>query len=487
MFKKSLALLLALLLLLSIFCSCAEQLPDPEPGNTEPIAQTTAPVTSDEDLSIDKNQGNQPNNPVPITYQNLLDYRVVIPKNCDLLTYYAGQNLVDYLKTTLGVTLTLVTDASAETACEFLIGKTSRPASTVNLSLNASQYLLMQKGQKIILQGDGIYVCAAVGAFVSHYLPQKDANGTYPIKNLPTEASGKTYTFPTVYRNAILMIGDGMGYEHVNAALANGLDSFVANELPVIGSSTTRSQSVLNGQADYTDSAAAATALACGYKTINGYLGKDAGGTDRQNVRELAQAFGAKTAIVTTDAITGATPAGFLCHNISRNNTSALQAEIDGLIANGSVDYCKGSVDDELTYHTRQALLTIADSSAPFFLMVEEGYIDKHSHNNDMNNTLYTVERFNDVIAYVIGFVFCHPDTALIITADHETGGITVANNSYGYQFTVGTHTNIDVPLYALGAGTEVLHGQDTENIDIARFIAKAFGAESFGQTAPVS
>ena len=418
---------------------------------------------------------------------DIRDYQVVVPKDCDLLTYYAGLNLVDWFRAQMGITLPLVEDDMPTTDWEFLLGNTNRTEDDLTVTPDAKEYLLVEQDGKIVMQGDGIYVAAAVGAFVGGEL-SADGVARRVSVDVTEEPLSRAFTFPDTYENAILMIGDGMGYHHVTAALNQYTDmTFYADALPVIGSSTTRSQSVINGSAGYTDSAAAATALATGYKTINGYLGKDPNGTDRQNVRELAQKFGAQTAVVTTDVITGATPAGFLCHNISRNNTAALQNEIDELIENGLVDYCKGSVGDELTNHTREALITVSDTDAPFFVMVEEGYIDKYSHNNDMNNTLYTVKRFNDVIAYVIGFVFCHPETALIITADHETGGLTAdASSSVGYKFTCGTHTNIDVPLYALGGGTASLHGKDTENIDIARFMAKAYGADIFGQTTPI-
>ena len=199
-----------------------------------------------------------------------------------------------------------------------------------------------------------------------------------------------------------------------------------------------------------------------------------------QNVRELADAYGAKTAVVTTDAITGATPSGFLCHNKNRNNTSQLQTEINRLIAEQKIEYCIGNAGDDLTVHTRKALNKIADSDAPFFIMVEGAHIDKQSHSNNYDGVVYMTKRFNDSIAYAIEFVMCHPDTALIITADHETGGLTY--RSQEYNFTTTTHTNADVPVYAFGAGVEPLHDTVTDNTEIAKFIAKAFGGENFGQ-----
>jgi alkaline phosphatase len=281
------------------------------------------------------------------------------------------------------------------------------------------------------------------------------------------------------------MIGDGMGFHHIDAALANGLDNFVANELPAYGSAITQSQSVINGAANYTDSAAGGTALSSGYKTINGYIGVDSSGKAHKNIRELAHEDGAKTAVVTTDVITGATPAAFLGHNISRDNSQALQSQIDELTKNNGVTYLAASVGNQLQQKTREGLMAIATPNSNFFMMVEEGHIDKFSHSNDTKGMLNCVNRFNEAIAYVIQFVFCHPDTALIISADHETGGLRPdPNNAYKYRYTTGNHTNADVPVYAFGPGTEVFNDKRSDNTELPIFLAKAFGDGKIGKAA---
>ena len=90
------------------------------------------------------------------------------------------------------------------------------------------------------------------------------------------------------------------------------------------------------------------------------------------------------------------------------------------------------------------------------------------------------VNRYNDAIAYVIEFVLMHPDTALIITADHETGGVRKLNDGR-FIFTRTNHTNTDVPLFALGYGTEALTKEVNNNVNIAKFIAGIFGESNFG------
>ncbi len=447
---------------------------------------------------------------------NIREYKVIVPAEADLLTAYAGQNIVDYFESRMGVTLEMGTDADAEVTYEILVGDTNREESDHTCVPAAGQYVMYMKNDKLVLQGHTYMVGGGFGMLIYDTVDPAVENQWLSVEDFPAEAEAKDYVFAETCTSAILMIGDGMGFNHIDMALANGLSAFVAQEMPHKGTSITRSQSVINGSAAFTDSAAAATALATGYKTINGMVGQNPSGRNVTNVREVAQAAGAQTAVITTDAITGATPAGFLAHSSNRNNTADIQKQINNLIKEKKVQYCVGSVGDNLYKLTRIALQGISDGIEPFFIMVEEGYIDKNSHNAAMKNTYDTVERFNQAIAYAMEFTLCHPGTALIVTADHETGGITPAKslddlkgvlsdswinghknklkadiNRYGYAYTsyVGVsdngceHTNKDVPIYAMGAGTEIFHDTKTQNIIIARYIASIFGEEKFGQS----
>lgn len=426
---------------------------------------------------------------ISIAGVDIRQYQVVVPKGCDLYTYYAGVNLADFVKTNAGYALKVVTDDEPETEYEFLIGKTNRAASATAPAMSAGQYVLGAVDKKIVMQGDSYLVGAGVGVFLNDYVKPYGVSGVQDIKNLPTTLSAQTYTFATEAKSAILMIGDGMGHNSVNLALANGLDEFVAQRLPYVGTAVTKSQSVIEGKANFTDSAAAATALATGYKTTNGYLGVSKVNKSVQNVRELADSVGAQTAVLTTDVITGATPGGFLCHHFSRSDTAILQKQVDQIIADKAIEYCKGSVGDKLIDETRVALQTISEGDNKFFIMIEEAHIDKNAHNIKADQVIHTVKRYNESIAYTVQFILCHPGTALVITADHETGGITPDPTSqYGYKWTSHTsatyteHTNKDVPIYAVGPETELFNNKATENIDIAKFIASVFGADKFGQ-----
>lgn len=446
----------------------------------------TASLTLPEDLFyISEGDVDYPIQYLLINGVSILRYDIVIPANCDISTYYAAQNLADYLYLNMGVTIPIEEDTAEEEPYEILIGETNRSASEINCETQTGEYVILQKDGQVVIQGNGIYVGAGNGHLITNYLSGSGLNRGVRINDLPTAATPMTHSFTGTYRNAILMIGDGMGFPHIEAALANGLEHFVANELPNYGSAITQSQSVINGIAEYTDSAASGTALSSGYKTLNGYIGKDASGQSYLNIRELADADGAKTAVVTTDVITGATPAAFLCHNVSRNNTAQLQAEIDELKAHGMVEYLAAEVSDRIADKTREGLMEIADSGTNFFMMVEEGHIDKFSHSNDTKGMMRCVNRFNKAIAYVIQFVFCHPDTALVITADHETGGLTYDPlNTYKYRYTTGNHTNADVPVYAFGPGTQIFDDARTDNTEIPKFLAKAFGNGKIGKAA---
>ena len=432
----------------------------------------------------------------------LQEYVIVHSSTADTVTKYAALNLADYIENNMGVKLEIVTDKTAEQKYEILIGSTKRAASKLSTTIGTGKYVLVQKDEKIVMQGNGIYVGAAVGTFVSK-LPATGNKEVIAINDLPTQVKAQTFKFPTTHKNAIILIGDGMGFNHIEMAKNGGMNEFYAEQFPNKGEAVTRSMSVIKGKEGYTDSAAAATALATGYKTYNGRVGMDADKNSRQNIRELAHSKGAKTAVVTTDVIGGATPGGFLAHNLQRkvdNKTNPdIIAEIDKLIANKKVDYTMGRSADsadatnpDILTGTREALAIIASGGEQFFLMVEGAYIDKDSHANRYDKCVAAVKQYNEVIAYLSTFVFCHPTTSLVVTADHETGELTKTTDTktykYGYKYTSGSssyrqHTNKNVPVFAIGPGTEYFNGYEVENVCIPHFSARAFGSTTFGDS----
>ena len=413
------------------------------------------------------------------------DYAIVISKDADRTTKYSAECFVGLLEEKTGAELTVITDDTPETECEILIGETNREASKTNTSLADKQYLLFKTEKKIVMQGYGIYVGGACGDFVNKYTSQSE--NIIDITNVPAEPVALDFEFSDTHKNVIFMIGDGMGENHILMAEKSGMSPFVARAFPNKLMSVTRSQSVINGEAKFTDSAASGTAMSTGYKTMNGYIGLDKNGAQVKNVRELAYEIGAKTAVVTTDVITGATPSAYMCHNISRQSEEELQTEIDRLVSEGKIDYCAGDVAENLTSELKKALTKISSNGSSFFIMLEEGIIDKASHSKDEEAAVEYVKRFDDAIEYATQFTLCHPDTALIVTADHETGNLTEASSApCGYYFLYHDHTNKDVPVFAIGAGTQALAQEKIENTDLARFCAKAYTSESFGQSESV-
>ena len=128
----------------------------------------------------------------------------------------------------------------------------------------------------------------------------------------------------------------------------------------------------------------------------------------------------------------------------------------------------------------RDTLNQLSQDEDGFFMMYEEAYIDKHSHNNRAAEAYLAMVRFNQAIALFMEYAFYNPNTMVIITADHETGGLQIAANG-DFYYTSGSHTSTNVPVFAYGAGLEVFDGQIIENIQIPKTIAAMFGVEIAG------
>ncbi len=412
---------------------------------------------------------------------NIRDYNIVIPENADLSTAAAAEQFSEWFKVNAGYTLNVVTDSVPESEYEILIGNTNRAASKTDLKPDSSklEYVLYKSGKKIVALGDSFMVGGGIGA-ITRQIPRSGKEATVDVA-IPTEAKVETFKFDTA-QNAILLIGDGMGFNHIGMTLPQlENNKFIAADLPNIGESRTDSY-----YGDTTDSAAAGTALATGYKTKNAYLGVDHTGKTLLNIRELAHSIGAKTAVVTNDGITGGTPASFLCHHTSRSDYDVLTPQIDELIANNEVTYTLGrvtgsEVGNAVTDYTKEALRSISGNNSRFFMMMEEARIDWNSHSNDADAVISNVKSFNETIATVIQFVLQHSDTVMIVTADHETGGLTKKDDG-SFAYTSGDHTSANVPIYAIGAGTEIFNGQAVENVEIPKFMAKIYGDNNFGQ-----
>lgn len=319
----------------------------------------------------------------------------------------------------------------------------------------------------------------------------------------------------TAPKNIILLIGDGMGPNDIELCREYGKDNFdfglVLDRIPHHGLATTHSASH-----KITDSAAAGTALATGTKTTNGYLGMLTDGTSLKNISEIAREKGKKIGIVTDDSITGATPSAFLVHNESRKNyddifTAALEFAPEVYI--GKVDFSRYTEANEKGFnaasrfqqieHTfsqtgdrtkpfvgfnsgystnvtnelfqcTQLALNLLDNEKGFFLMVESCGTDKYGHNNNINGKLSSVTVLDRTLAAILLFMERNPDTLLIVTSDHETGGVQLPKEGESVSndlFTTDEHTDTPVRIFAVGQGSEYFHNKTVDNTDIAKFL----------------
>jgi alkaline phosphatase len=250
--------------------------------------------------------------------------------------------------------------------------------------------------------------------------------------------------------------------------------------LPYFGYSMTSS---LSGT---TDSAAAATAMATGYKTYNRYLGLDGDKVARKSLTELAVELSMGAAIFTTDTLTGATPSGFTVHVEDRGDSdeirrqqSALTADF-GVVIDGTYQQYTKNIMKLIEREFSEALDKIADEDG-IFVMYEEAHIDKSCSSLNIDNAFLSLIRFNQIIGRVMEYAFYHPNTMVIITADHETGDLIIDEEGRPLIQTE-EHTSKNVPIFAYGVGAEVFDGKTIENTEIPKIISSLWGVSDFAK-----
>lgn len=371
----------------------------------------------------------------------------------------------------------------------------------------------------------------------------KFPEGVSPYENKPRKA-----------QNVILLIGDGMGFSHVEAAASmrgrQEMDflgeppAMAWENLPILGTQTTFADNAF-----VTDSAAAGTALATGEKTRNGVISmKSDMRTELTTIAEMAKAKGKAVGLISSVPANHATPAAFYAKEPSRQNYDNItrqafergiadvvlggglngDMEKDEVVrlaegagykvftlenytgltpgnlgsakafgyfdqnGNGHLDYESereaGNPEPVLADMTRRTLdILETKSDQGFFLMVEGGAIDWAAHGNDETNVIGEVYEFEKAYETVIDWLEEKGQlgrTLIIVTADHETGGLTLTGptdvalgQGSRPEFSWGSkgHTAIPVPVYATGPGSRLLAGkQDSTNI--FRVMAMAIG-----------
>lgn len=413
-----------------------------------------------------------PASALTINGAKLEDYQIVYAEDDYGFGKTTANSLQDSLKELTGKIIEVVPDSAAETACEILIGDTSRSASASfsSDSLGELEYGYTASGTKVVINGTTYLLGVATNLFVDVLQPAElYTEVTAEISSATT--SKIEFQYP---KSFILIISDGLGDNHINYSLDNGLDGFVARLFPNQGHCTTSSANAV-----ITDSAASATAISTGYKTNNYYVGCLPDGSEIPVLGELAVELGKDLILYTTDDIRSATPAGFSAHTTDRNGYTQIeanQAALDPL-------FCMGSVAFDQSESTFLSILDLIDETANpngFFMMYEEAYTDKGGHANNFETVYAACTRVNTNIFHALNYVLEHPDTALIVTADHECGGITY-NEATGYYFTSGNHTATNVPLFAIGYGTEVFDGLVLDDTEIGKWIAYMMYEDNWG------
>ena len=323
--------------------------------------------------------------------------------------------------------------------------------------------------------------------------------GSHKVAELPQPAAKVP-----VARNVVLMIGDGMGSEHVWAAWLSNSGQLNITSLPVTGFSITTSASHT-----VTDSAAGGTAIACGCKAINGQLGLDADGKSVDSLAVQMRRAGKNTGIVVTKSVTDATPAAFYAHVKSRSETSAIAAELvdagfDVVAGGGAGDFTaeqKAELEKKtrwvelaasgncpkvsergewLPQAVKRALNEMQDDPEGLFLMVEGSKIDVESHFNNLPEVVQETLDFDKSVGVVLEWMKKHPDTLLVVTADHQTGGLSLLGGDKEKgevkgHFSTLKHSGVSVPVYAAGVGASAFGGV-MDNTELAPRIRKAAG-----------
>ena len=338
-------------------------------------------------------------------------------------------------------------------------------------------------------------------------------------------------------RNVILMIGDGMGIGQFSAASAmlhGPSGSLVVETAPVTGLVRTYAGNDL-----VTDSAAASTAMATGYKAPKTAISILADNRQPVTLLEAAKASGLTTGVLTTSGLADATPAGFLVHARDRYQyasifRSILATENDVLIGGTWIHHHRAKRDreylelveradelgtaagytvvrdeaglagaqtpilalfdprgeradahgPELVVTTEFLLDTLGADSRGFFALIESELSDTAGHDTSVSEVVGAVREFDEAVALAVAWAEDRGDTLVLVTADHDTGGLGVTDGDYedgiaGVRWVWDLHTGQWVPLFAFGPGSQLFNGV-MDNTDIGILIAKLLMIEDF-------
>lgn len=341
----------------------------------------------------------------------------------------------------------------------------------------------------------------------------------------------------TTAKNVILMIGDGMGPNQIEAGALYRGEPMYMQTFPYKTTVETRSATD-----SITDSAAAATALATGVRTKNGVVGRNLYGEDLTTIVDVASSLGKRTGVIATEELYGATPMGFSGHANARGDTwtllqSAAETSNVNFFASSvmgnnyknvfvEAGYLDVPIADKISEATEEkifgayninptaepmfargsivsfdrlvteALDYLSQDEDGFFLMAEGSHIDHGGHKNDFVYMLEELLSFDNAVQAVLEWAKDRDDTVVLVTADHETGGfvlepeVTHEDMLLAYEGVLepyywGTegHTNTDVNLYINGADVDfskyaIDENGRIRNISIFTIMKTLMGAE---------
>ena len=367
-------------------------------------------------------------------------------------------------------------------------------------------------------------------------IPQLQLTKDFPAPEPPCALMLATQPRTGTPKNIIFIIGDGMGQNVVRYAglYAHGKsESLVMNQLPM------HAVALTNSVSGTTDSAAAGTALSSGYKTVNGMLGMNPEKVKIRSIAREAQSIGKAVGVISADAMVGATPAAFYANVESRNLTSAiaehaLASGYEILIGNTAAHFlpeAKGGVrkderdvteefatkgyqrvdtlddlkntdglpllglptrsymlDDitRLAHYSAEAFTRLSADPEGFFITIEGPFADSGGHGHNPDHSIGGTLMTDFVVKAALDFALERGDTLIVVTADHETGGLYFAPNAANPRrplvgYTTKAHTPTPVDVFAFGPGSERFSGI-IDNTDIPKIMAELWGVSLLNQ-----